>query len=228
MRRNRLLWLSILGFFVLVALAFYIFDGARFFSLAQLKESSVALTGFVRDRYVASVAVYLAFFITVIAFSLPVTGPLTLLGGFLFGVVGGVLFSTIGATIGATIAFLLVRRGVGEVTQTKYGARLKGFKKKLKKHGHWYLLLMNFSTMFPYAIINVVASLAGVSVFTVAWTTGLGFMPSALVYTFAGNRLSTITSMSDVFSPGVIAAFVLLMLLTLIPLIIRWAKGGKI
>jgi len=201
MKQSRFVGLVIIGLFVLAAFAFYIFDGARFFTLAQLQQYSSTLASYTRDHYFLGVTVYFAIFITVIAFSLPVTGPLTLLGGFLFGVVRGSLLATLGATAGATIAFLLLRRGVKDVAGTKRGARLQRFKKNLKKQGAWYLLMMHFSTVLPYAVINVIASLAGVSVATVAWTTFVGFIPIGLVYSFAGSQLTTITSMGDVFSP---------------------------
>ena len=62
---------------------------------------------------------------------------------------------------------------------------------------------------------------------TFLWTTALGFVPYALIYTFAGSRFTTITSMGDIFSPSVIAAFVLLMLFSIVPLIVNRIRGGR-
>jgi hypothetical protein len=49
----------------------------------------------------------------------------------------------------------------------------------------------------------------------------LGIIPASLVYSFAGQQLDTISSLRDIFSVKVIAAFVLLASLTVISLLVR-------
>jgi uncharacterized membrane protein YdjX (TVP38/TMEM64 family) len=48
--------------------------------------------------------------------------------------------------------------------------------------------------------------------------TALGIIPGSFVYAYAGRQLGTINSLSEIASPNVISAFVLLGLLALAPI----------
>ncbi len=74
-----------------------------------------ALVGFVAARPVAAAVAYVAFYVAVVALSVPGAVWLTLAGGFLFGPVVGAALTTVAATLGATAVFLLARRLAGEV-----------------------------------------------------------------------------------------------------------------
>jgi len=226
MKRTQWIGLSALILFISLALVFYFFDVGQFVNLENIQKHSLFLAEFSRNHFILSVVGYLAVFISVIAFSIPISGPLTLLGGFLFGVLWGSFLAITGATVGATIAFLLFRRGLNDVVRDKYKKRVEGFKKKIETYGVWYLLILHFSTVVPYAVINVLAALAGVPLRTFVWTTVVGFVPLATVYTFAASRLTKIGSMQDIFSFNVLLAFSLLIALMLIPILLKWIKKG--
>jgi uncharacterized membrane protein YdjX (TVP38/TMEM64 family) len=51
--------------------------------------------------------------------------------------------------------------------------------------------------------------------------TALGIIPGSFVYAYAGRQLGTINSLKEIASPNVIAAFVLLGLLALVPIIYK-------
>ncbi len=226
MERKRVLGLLVCSLFIILIAALYYFDVARFISLSQLQKHSAFMVGFVSRYYFLSVVLYILFFTAMIACSLPVTGPLTLLGGFLFGSLRGALFAITGATMGVAIAFLLFRRGLSSAVHTKHAKRLETFKSKMKEHGVSYLLLLHFLTVVPYAVINMLAALAGISLWVVVWTTVVGFIPTSFIYAFAGSQFMTITSMGDIFSPNIIIAFVLLALLAFLPILIKRLKKG--
>jgi hypothetical protein len=61
-----------------------------------------------------TVAVFIAAYVAIVAFSLPGATIATLTGGFLFATFPGALFNVTGATIGATLIFLAARWGLGE------------------------------------------------------------------------------------------------------------------
>jgi len=227
MERNRVLGLLGCGLFLVSIVMLYYLDVVRFISFEQLQKHGASLAGFVSKHYFLSVFLYISFFIAIIAFSLPVTGPLTLLAGFLFGVLPGALFAIVGATMGASIAFLVFRSGLSGAAHTKYAQRLETFKRKISEHGVSYLLVLHFLTIIPYAIINVLAALAGIPFRTMVWTTAVGVIPTSFIYAFAGSQFMTITSMRDIFSSNVIIAFVLLILLAFMPIIIKWLKKGS-
>lgn len=200
----------------------------EYISFTYIQRHSVALLSFTKKHSIMSPLLYILLFVSVISFSLPLTGPLTLLGGFLFGVIGGSLLSILGATIGATTAFLVLKSQVPAVLHDRYGKRLHGLQKKMNQHGVLFLLLMHFSMMVPYFFINVLAALAEVRLIDVIWTTALGFIPLAVLYTFAGEKLMEMTSMNDVFSTNMIIVFVIFVALFFLPLCIRRWRGGAL
>jgi len=228
MKRTNLFWLAVLGLILVGSAVIWWFDLLQFFSLAHLQEKAAVLTAWVQQHYLLSVLSFLVVYIFVIALSVPVTGPLTLLAGFLFGAIRGALLSIFAATVGATIAFLVIRRGVSDTVRKSYGKKLKTFEKNMQTYGAFYLLILNFSTVVPYGVINLLAALARVPVRTIIWTSAVGFVPLASVYGFAGSRLTEIGSMQDLFSPQVVLAFVLLMLLMFVPIVVKKIQeGGK-
>jgi len=225
--KNQQIGLVILGVFISLILFFYVFDIADFISLSALQKHALFLAEFSRNHFFLSIFGYVTIFASIIAFSIPATGPLTLLGGFLFGVLWGSVLSTAAATAGATIAFLIFRRGLDDVVYRKHGKRVEKFKKRMETYGVFYLLMLHFSTVVPYAVINVLAAITEIPLFTVIWTTAVGFIPIAFVYTFAGSRFTTIRSIQDIFSPNVIIAFSLLIALMLVPIVLKFIQNRR-
>ncbi len=180
------------------------------FTFDMIQHHKEYLMWFVTNRYWLSVGVYLGVGIVGVTFLLPVTAFMTLVAGFLFGIFPGLLYANISATVGSTFAFLIVRYTGGNFLQEKYAKNLVRFNENVQLYGTWYLLLVHLIAVIPFAAVNVCAGLTRVSLWTFLWTTIIGIIPSQLVYTFAGQRLATVTSMQDVFSPSVIGACIAL------------------
>ncbi len=193
----------------------------EYFTLEQLKLHRDLLVNLVQEQYFAAVFVYLSIFTLGVAFFLPVAMVLTVAGGFLFGVWQGVLYANIGGTIGSIFSFLMVRFLMGERLQEKYADRLVGFNKSMEEQGSLYLLFIHFIFVIPFFMINILAGLTRVPLWTFIWTTSLGILPGQFVYTFTGQQLNEIHSVQDVFSGGVLAALCLLACLGLVPMFIK-------
>ncbi len=196
----------------------------KYVTLERFKEHSHYLKQLVTQHYLQAVLIYLVIYAVIIACSLPAVPLLTIAGGFLFGAIPGAIYANIGATVGATIAFLLFRYFFRRFARDRYGARLERFKQQITKYGATYLLILHFITIFPYFVINTLAALTDISIWTFIWTTIVGFIPLSFVYTFAGEQLGCIKSIRDVFSPSMAVAFILLVLLSLLPIIIKRFK----
>jgi len=228
MKRNQIIGLIFGALLIPLIFVWYFFDISTFFSFQYLQKNSAALLQFVQEHYFFSIFLYVSIYVTIIAFSLPATGPLTLLGGFLFGAAGGFVIATLSATIGATVAFLIIRNQVTDVVRQRYGKQLKTFQKKTKKYGVVYLLLMHVSMMIPYIVINILAALSDMRARTIVWTTALGFVPLALIYTVAGSKLTTIKTINDVFSGKMMLVFGVFILFFFLPVIIRRLFGRRL
>jgi len=210
----------IIGLILLFAIILLRYFGiGDYLTFEQLKSNRTYLKQLVENHYWFSVALYLGIYIAVIACCIPATPPLTIVGGFLFGVVPGILYALIGATIGATISFLLVRYVLKNTVSVYFHDRIEQFNKQIRIYGMAsYLLILQFVTIFPFFVVNTLAGLANVPLWTFVWTSLVGSFPSLFVYTLAGRQLGIIESARDIFSPSVLIVFVILILIVLFPL----------
>lgn len=216
-----------IGFLVgLYALVRY-FALDYYLSLAFFKEQNENLRAWVQKDYLWAAMVYMAVYAAIIACSIPSVGPLTIAGGFMFGIIPGTIYAVVGATIGATIAFLLYRSVLYGAMTRKYALRIEPFKKNVATYGASYLLMMHFMSVVPYFIINIVAAVAQVPMLTFLWTTVVGIIPLAFVYAFAGGELGCIESVSDIFSLPIIMALLLLVILSFAPILVKRLQSGR-
>jgi uncharacterized membrane protein YdjX (TVP38/TMEM64 family) len=207
--------------------AFFYFDATRFFSLDTVKEHRDKLLAFADDHYAAAVGLFVVIYAAVTGLSLPGAAILTLVGGFLFGSVFGTLFVNLGATSGATLAFLTARYLLRDTVERKFGAWLGPVQEGFAKNAFSYLMTLRLIPLFPFFVVNLVSGLTRVKVGTYVAATAIGIVPGSFVYAYAGRQLGTINSLKEVASPNVIAAFVLLGLLALVPIVYKKVAGKQ-
>jgi uncharacterized membrane protein YdjX (TVP38/TMEM64 family) len=207
--------------------AFFYFDLGRFLSLAVLKENRDNLLSFTQDHFAASAGLFILSYIIVTGLSLPGAVILTLAGGFLFGGLLGTLLVNIGATTGATLAFLVARYLLREAVEQKFGRWLGPFQEGFNKNAFSYLMTLRLIPLFPFFVVNVVSGLTRVNVGTYVVSTALGIIPGSFVYAYAGQQLGTINSLNEIASPNVIAAFVLLGMLAIVPVLYKKYLGKR-
>lgn len=208
-----------------IATVIWYFGLHNYITLASLQENRAALEEAVQKNYLQSVAIFIAIYTAVITVMIPGVPPLTIIGGFLFGLLPGVLYSGIAAAIGATISFLVMRYVLSNVIRGKYAQKLDRFNEKILSQGAAsYLLTMQLIGVIPYFVINTLAALTTVSIFTFFWTTLVGSLPILFVYAFAGRQLYLVESADGVFSPRIIALLVVLALVAMLPLLIKFFR----
>jgi uncharacterized membrane protein YdjX (TVP38/TMEM64 family) len=169
----------------------------------------------------AAVAIFIGAYAMVAGLSLPGAVILTLAGGFLFGAGWATVFVNVGATTGATVAFLTARYLLRDTVEQKFGKWLVPFQEGFAKNAFSYLLTLRLIPLFPFFVVNLVSGVTRVSIRTYVAATSLGIIPGSFVYAYAGRQLGTINSLKEIASPNVIAAFVLLGLLALVPVIYK-------
>jgi len=218
--KNQKRFLLFIVIILILALVYY-FELPKFFTFETLKQQKDNLLALIEKQYWSSVITYIFVYCAVVALSLPGAASLSLLGGFLFGIFPGMLYIIIGATLGAATAFLLVRYLIGSWIQKKYKKQLVNFNQEIEQSGAHYLLAIRLIPIFPFFLINALAALTTISFSTFVLTTACGILPGAFVFSFAGKQFHEIATISDVMSPKMLLAFVLLALLALVPLIYK-------
>ena len=101
-----------------------------------------------------------------------------------------------------------------------YGKDLTNEKKySILKNKVRYILGLRLLPGMPFFLVNILAGLTSVELYTFIWTTIVGIFPSTVVFIFAGNGLKTINDFSEfktakIIVPGVI--IVIIVILTVI------------
>ena len=207
--------------------AFFYFDLGRFLSLAALKDNRDKLLSFTEANYVSAAVLFILAYIAVTGLSLPGAVILTLAGGFLFGSMFGTLFVNVGATTGATLAFLAARYLLRDAVEQKFGKWVGPLQEGFTINAFSYLMTLRLIPLFPFFVVNLVSGLTRMNLGTYVAATALGIIPGSFVYAYAGQQLGTINSIKEIASPNVVAAFVLLGLLALVPTVYKKFSGKQ-
>lgn len=234
-----LLFAAVIG---LAAVA-YCTLGQNKLSLEALVRYRADIGAFVTAHYAISLLIYLGLYIVTVALSVPGATFLTVVGGFLFGVMVGGSVAVVGAVIGATLIFLIARTALGEPLLKRAGPRAQQLACGFRADAFSYLLFLRLVPAFPFFIVNLVPAFAGVGLGPFVGATAIGVIPACFVYALAGTGLDSVIAMQkvayteclaagrvdcrmkfdpwDVLTPELIGAMVALGLLALAPVLVR-------
>jgi uncharacterized membrane protein YdjX (TVP38/TMEM64 family) len=244
-RRPRGLWVRLapLAVIVVIAVIAYIALGRGTISLDALVRHRAAIDAFVAAHRALALIVYIALYIVTVALSLPGALFLTVTGGFLFGLGLGAAAAVVGSTAGATVIFLVARTALGEPLLKRAGPRAAKLAQGFREDAFSYLLFLRLVPAFPFFLVNLVPAFAGVRLCTFVVATGLGVIPGAIAYAFAGTGLGSVIAAQknaydacmaaghtdchlafnakDILTPELLGALVALGLLALLPVAVK-------
>lgn len=188
-------------------------------TLETLKLHHSLLADWQRQSPFLCASLYFLFYTAIAALSIPGAALLTLLGGALFGLWQGTLLVSFASTLGATLAMLTSRYLLRDWVSRRFARHMATVNNGMARDGAFYLFALRLMPLFPFVVVNLLAGLTAVSVRRYWWVSQLGMLPATVVYLNAGRQLSQLTSIRDIISPAMLAAFALLGLL---PLASRW------
>lgn len=216
-----------LFFFVLILSIYFFTPAKNYFS----RENFDVLKKIIQDQGGWAPLVFIGLYIVVTILCLP-GSILTLLSGFIFGVLEGTLYVVIGANVGAFATFLIAR-GVGRDTIERFlqgispDGRLGRLDRKIERGGFTVVLWLRLIPVIPYNLLNYAIGLTKVRLKDCLLGNLLGMLPGIFVYVSLGNAASQLSltdprvwTKIEVWGP-----FVLVILLSLIPRIVK--RGGK-
>jgi len=205
-------------------------------SFDTLRNNREALLAFRDANYLGLAAVFVGIYILIVAFSLPGAAVASVTGGFLFGLGFGTAFNVFAATIGASLIFLAARAGLGEVLTAKMNAsdgKLKSLQKGLRENEISVMFLLRLVPVVPFFVANLLPALVGVRFFNFFWTTALGIIPGAIVFTWIGVGVGEVfdrggtPDLSLLWSPQVLGPILGLAALAALPIVIKALRGKK-
>ncbi|MEQ9260781.1 MAG: VTT domain-containing protein [Roseovarius sp.] len=199
-------------------------------SFETLRENREALLAWRDGNYAVAALAFMGVYILIVAFSLPGAAVASVTGGFLFGLGVGTGLNVVAASIGASAIFLAARHGLGRMMAARMEASegtLKRLKNGLREHEISVLLLLRLVPAVPFFVANLLPALVGVRYLNFAWTTALGIIPGAFVFTWIGAGLGDVfdrggtPDLSLLWEPQVIGPILGLCALAALPILVK-------
>ncbi|MEI4260480.1 TVP38/TMEM64 family protein [Roseovarius sp. D0-M9] len=234
-RKRPLLRHAPLALIVVVA-AIGAFTLRDYVTFDTLRDNREALLAFRDANFIAMVAVFVTVYVLIVAFSLPGAAVASVTGGFLFGLPWGTAFNVVSATLGAMAIFQAARMGLGRTLAAKMEAgegTLKRIKEGLRENEVSVLFLLRLVPAVPFFVANLLPAMVGVKFRNFVWTTALGIIPGALVFTWIGVGLGEVfdrgedPDLSLLWEPQIIGPILGLCALAALPIIIKAVRGKK-
>lgn len=211
----------------------YFFGLGELFTYEKLKNQRATLVKFVSEYPVYSSVIFIIIYIISTALSVPGGSFLSIIGGFLFPQPLSTLFVVFGATVGATFIFLAAKTAFGETMKEKAGPMLNKMRKGFLENSASYLLFLRLVPAFPFWLVNLAPAFFSVKLSTFVWTTFIGIIPGAFVFTQTGAGLGSIFDSSEelsietIFTTDSKIALLALALFALLPIIIKKLRKEK-
>lgn len=220
--KGRALPYTKLGLLLLLAAAILLFlllGGSEYLTFEQLKGRREFLLAVVEEKPMASALIFAVAYLLIVAFSIPGAAIMTLAAGALFGLVEGTILASISSTAGATLAMLAARFIARDWVKTRFGSALAAIDRGMKRDGDAYLLTLRLAPVFPFFLINLAMGLTKIAPGRFALLTAIGALPGTVAYTAAGTAIANVDSPSEILSPPLIGAF---LLLAALPVVGKW------
>lgn len=196
--------------------AAWILDLGQYLTLESIRAQQDAIKNYQVAHPAIVIGGFFIAYVAVAALSLPGAAVMTLLGGALFGFWQGLIAVSFASTIGATLAFLLARFLLKDWIQGRYQKQLSTLNEGFGKEGAFYLFALRLIPVFPFFLVNILTGVMPIKTRHFYGASQLGMLPGTAVYVYAGTELGKIQSLSDIASPSLVAAFVVLGLFPLI------------
>jgi uncharacterized membrane protein YdjX (TVP38/TMEM64 family) len=171
----------------LVLVALVIAWRLGYFSLAR-REQLLAFVQHARHNPWAG-PLYVVAYAIIATLGLPIT-VLSVVGGALFGTIRGVALAWTGAMIGTVTAYLLAR-SIGQGTVRRFLGRHHLLGHLRKRSDFWALVRLRVLPVAPFAVLDYLAGLVGVSLRVLLLATAIGALPTVVAYCYAGSELLT-------------------------------------
>ncbi|HLF95667.1 MAG TPA: VTT domain-containing protein [Methylococcaceae bacterium] len=221
--RRILIRRALLAAFLGIPVAFVWLGGGDWLSLENFQAHREQLLAYTQNHFGPFFILWGLLYATAVAFSLPGAALLSLITGFLFGRWLGTALIVLSASVGAVAVFAVARYLFADAARQRLETNpaaakiLAGF----ERDAAGYLLFVRLVPLFPFWLVNLAAAFAPVGLFTYAWTTAVGIVPGSFVFANLGRSLGEVQSLDGLLSAPVLAAFGLLGLLALLPVLLR-------
>ena len=182
--------------FLIIILSFILLGLDEFFSIYYIKQNSEFIQSFIDKNFLYSLLIFYSLFFLLICFFLPFSAIMLIFSGYSFNLYLSIPLSIIIITIGGLSNFLLLKKINLIVFFNKAKFWLKKISFTFKDNEFQYLLLLRLMPI-PFTIQNAITVILNISEKIFFFSTMLGVVPYAVIYSLAGLQLRKIIDKSE-------------------------------
>lgn len=215
----------------------YAFGWNDSLTLQGLADNGEALRRLVAGNPVAAPLAFIGLYTLAAACSFPAVALLKVVGGFLFGWFPGAVYVAVAATAGGGALFLAARSAFGGLLGNRGGAGTARFAKEFERDAFSYILMLRLAPFIPFFMVSIAPALFRVRLKTYLAATVIGVLPGALCFAWLGQGLGNVVelaraegrpiALSDLVTPEITAAFLVLTLVAVLATIVRKVRGPQ-
>lgn len=180
---------------------------AQHYGPDPLIDALLILEQWIEQHRVRAMLLHILAFVILATLSLPVGALLCVSAGYLFGLGAGAGIAWLGALLAAVITFLMARALLQPpLTLSWLPDRISRachrVLQELEQHAAWYLMLLRIVPAAPFFVVNAAAGAsATLSLKHYALWSGLGLLPSCVIYAWVGAEVGELIQLEDALSP---------------------------
>lgn len=179
---------------------------SHFVSLDQILASRAWLAAEVAENPARAMATAWLVYVACVVVSIPASLILTMVCGFLFGMIAGACLAITAATTGAVIVFSIGRWAAADLLARRAGPRLSSLADGFRRDAFGYVIVLRLLPVFPFWLTNLAPALFGVGLTTFALATLIGLTPGAFVYAATGAAMEDVVAAHQAAKEACLAA----------------------
>ena len=203
---------------VTAAIVTFVYLFSDVFSFSQLKANASELMRYTEQNRLESMFIFILVYYTACVIPFPFVSVLTMLAGFLFGILPALLITSFVSTLGTSTLFLATRHMFSDWANERLVKRFPKLQYGAKSNDFWAAFSLRLVPGMPFAVPSMALALTKLSLVKFYGSTQLGLFLTIFVFVNAGNSLSSINSVSDVFSAKLIFS---MLLIGILPLLVK-------
>lgn len=220
---------SLLGLLLILCVLFFYFDLHHYLNLETIRKYQSFAQTWTALHYQYAVLLFICIYTLMIACAIPGGTILTLLGGFLFGMMA-FFYVLLGTVLGGVILFYAVRMAISSHIAQLSSKWIKTVERGFQRNAFMYLVTLRLIPIFPCWVSNITAGALNVPLSVFITATIIGVTPATLIYVMVGRGLDKIISSSAtigfgiLLTPSILFPLLALAFLSLFPVIYKGIK----
>ena len=175
---------------------FFTTDLSELITWATIARHYADFSNFIEQNQIVSYFAFTLFYITVVAFSLPIASLLTLAAGALIGW-PSIGLIVVAATAGASLLFMASRSLLRDFLRARAGPFFANLEDGFAKNAFGYLLFLRLVPAAPFWAVNILPAFSSIRLTQFIGATAIGIIPGTSVYVAFGRSFDHLLSRGE-------------------------------